>query len=81
MVLSRAKVRLHQILQKDQQFTDEDIKELNPAGAISIQNALNFVKNPVTACKYVYSLAQELTASIGIKKNDPKSAGKLLLKS
>ncbi|KAG1678547.1 Inositol hexakisphosphate and diphosphoinositol-pentakisphosphate kinase [Nymphon striatum] len=68
-----AKRRLHAMMQKDGDLTEEDYKYLNPTDAISINNALQFLKNPVSACTIVYQLIQKLIGFIEIKLRNPKS--------
>ncbi|XP_015794650.1 inositol hexakisphosphate and diphosphoinositol-pentakisphosphate kinase isoform X3 [Tetranychus urticae] len=58
------KQRLHECLQRDSDFTEEDLAILNPTWSRSIQNALNFIKNPFRACEHVYELVQELNSLI-----------------
>ncbi|XP_053212708.1 inositol hexakisphosphate and diphosphoinositol-pentakisphosphate kinase-like isoform X3 [Panonychus citri] len=58
------KQRLHECLQCDSDFTEEDLAVLNPTWSRSIQNALNFIKNPFRACEHVYELVQELNSLI-----------------
>ena len=58
------KAKLHELLQKDQDFTKEDMEELNPLDKISISNALRYIKNPVQCCRRVHTLIQELNQII-----------------
>ncbi|GFS75030.1 inositol hexakisphosphate and diphosphoinositol-pentakisphosphate kinase [Nephila pilipes] len=66
------KQRLHETLQIDQEFTEEDYERLNPTKARSIHNALQFIKNPVRACEHVHELLQEINQLIKRKKEDPR---------
>ncbi|KAH9369044.1 hypothetical protein HPB48_002610 [Haemaphysalis longicornis] len=52
------KQRLHEAFQVDHDFTEEDFEKLNPTRARSIQNALQFIKNPVKACQHEYDMTQ-----------------------
>ena len=52
------------MLHKDQDFTKEDMAELNPLNKISITNALRYIKNPVKCCKRVHQLIRELNLII-----------------
>ena len=58
------KNRLHQCLQGDLEFSEEDSAALNPTKSRSIQNALNFIKNPSRACEHVYELVKQLNILI-----------------
>jgi len=62
--LTRVKAKLHEMLQRDHEFSLEDEELLNPCNKISIAKALRFIRNPVKCCRYVYSLIQELNILI-----------------
>ncbi|XP_054713943.1 inositol hexakisphosphate and diphosphoinositol-pentakisphosphate kinase-like isoform X3 [Uloborus diversus] len=66
------KQKLHDTLQIDREFSEEDFEKLNPTKARSIHNALQFIKNPVKACEHVYDLVQQLNILIKRKKEDPR---------
>ncbi|XP_071034280.1 inositol hexakisphosphate and diphosphoinositol-pentakisphosphate kinase isoform X5 [Parasteatoda tepidariorum] len=66
------KQRLHETLQIDREFSEEDFEKLNPTKARSIHNALQFIKNPVKACEHVHDLIQQLNLLIKKKKEDPR---------
>ncbi|XP_061621023.1 inositol hexakisphosphate and diphosphoinositol-pentakisphosphate kinase 2 isoform X7 [Phyllopteryx taeniolatus] len=70
----RVKARLHEILQKDRDFIDEDYDRLAPTSSASLVNSMKIVKNPVGTCDQVYALIQSLTAQIRKRMEDPKSA-------
>ncbi|XP_005938008.1 inositol hexakisphosphate and diphosphoinositol-pentakisphosphate kinase 2 isoform X1 [Haplochromis burtoni] len=70
----RVKARLHEILQKDRDFTDEDYDRLAPTCSASLVNSMKIVKNPVATCDQVYALIQSLTSQIRKRMEDPKSA-------
>ncbi|XP_044061237.1 inositol hexakisphosphate and diphosphoinositol-pentakisphosphate kinase 2 isoform X9 [Siniperca chuatsi] len=70
----RVKARLHEILQKDRDFTDEDFDRLAPTCSASLVNSMKIVQNPVATCDRVYSLIQSLTSQIRKRMEDPKSA-------
>ncbi|XP_060709712.1 inositol hexakisphosphate and diphosphoinositol-pentakisphosphate kinase 2 isoform X3 [Hemiscyllium ocellatum] len=70
----RVKARLHEIMQKDQMFTEEDYNKLAPTGSASLINSMKLIKNPVSTCDRVYSLVQSLTSQIKKRLEDPKSA-------
>ncbi|XP_055525470.1 inositol hexakisphosphate and diphosphoinositol-pentakisphosphate kinase isoform X3 [Wyeomyia smithii] len=68
-----AKSRLHELMQIDREFTIEDRVAINPGNAISINLAMDFVKNPVKCCIHVQSLIQSLLAVVAVKRDDPKT--------
>ncbi|XP_051173223.1 inositol hexakisphosphate and diphosphoinositol-pentakisphosphate kinase isoform X5 [Leptopilina boulardi] len=72
------KTRLHELLQQDKEFTREDREEINPSNALSINAALDFVKNPVKCCQHVQTLIQKLMDIVRIKKDDPKTKDAIL---
>ncbi|XP_020285466.1 inositol hexakisphosphate and diphosphoinositol-pentakisphosphate kinase isoform X18 [Pseudomyrmex gracilis] len=72
------KTRLHELLQQDREFTREDREQINPGNALSINAALDFVKNPVRCCQHVHSLIQKLLDIIRIKKDDAKTKDTIL---
>ncbi|XP_011261529.1 inositol hexakisphosphate and diphosphoinositol-pentakisphosphate kinase 2 isoform X19 [Camponotus floridanus] len=72
------KTRLHELLQQDREFTREDREQINPGNALSINAALDFVKNPVRCCQHVHTLIQKLLDIVRIKKEDPKTKDTIL---
>ncbi|XP_021111496.1 inositol hexakisphosphate and diphosphoinositol-pentakisphosphate kinase 2 isoform X13 [Heterocephalus glaber] len=70
----RVKARLHEILQKDRDFTAEDYEKLTPSESISLIKSMHLIKNPVKTCDKVYSLIQSLTSQIRHRMEDPKSS-------
>ncbi|XP_076680686.1 inositol hexakisphosphate and diphosphoinositol-pentakisphosphate kinase isoform X5 [Andrena cerasifolii] len=72
------KTRLHELLQQDRDFTREDREQINPGNALSINAALDFVKNPVRCCQHVHILIQKLMDIVRIKKDDPKTKDAIL---
>ncbi|XP_032452702.1 inositol hexakisphosphate and diphosphoinositol-pentakisphosphate kinase 2 isoform X44 [Nasonia vitripennis] len=72
------KNRLHEYLQQDKEFTKEDREQINPTNALSINAALDFVKNPVRCCQHVHLLIQKLMDIVRIKKDDPKTKDAIL---
>ncbi|XP_059948917.1 inositol hexakisphosphate and diphosphoinositol-pentakisphosphate kinase 2-like [Mesoplodon densirostris] len=70
----RVKARLHEILQKDRDFTAEDYEKLTPSGSISLIKSMHLIKNPVKTCDKVYFLIQSLTFQIRHQMEDPKSS-------
>uniref|UniRef100_A0A7N5ZR72 Inositol hexakisphosphate and diphosphoinositol-pentakisphosphate kinase n=1 Tax=Anabas testudineus TaxID=64144 RepID=A0A7N5ZR72_ANATE len=70
----KVKARLHEIMQKDQDFTAEDYEKLAPTGSPSLVNSMKIIQNPVKTCDKVYALIQSLTSQIRKRLEDPKSA-------
>ncbi|XP_034031819.1 inositol hexakisphosphate and diphosphoinositol-pentakisphosphate kinase 1 isoform X5 [Thalassophryne amazonica] len=70
----KVKARLHEIMQKDQEFTQEDYLKLAPTDSPSLVNSMNVIQNPVMTCDKVYALIQSLTSQIRKRQEDPKSA-------
>ncbi|XP_055365974.1 inositol hexakisphosphate and diphosphoinositol-pentakisphosphate kinase 1 isoform X2 [Betta splendens] len=70
----KVKARLHEIMQKDQDFTPDDYQKLAPTGSPSLVNSMNILQNPVKTCDKVYALIQSLTSQIRKRLEDPKSA-------
>ncbi|XP_038661103.1 inositol hexakisphosphate and diphosphoinositol-pentakisphosphate kinase 2 isoform X9 [Scyliorhinus canicula] len=70
----RVKARLHEILQKDRDFTTDDYEKLAPTKSSSIIKSMQLIKNPVKTCDKVYALIQSLTSQIRQRMEDPKSA-------
>uniref|UniRef100_A0A8D3BQA9 Inositol hexakisphosphate and diphosphoinositol-pentakisphosphate kinase n=1 Tax=Scophthalmus maximus TaxID=52904 RepID=A0A8D3BQA9_SCOMX len=70
----RVKARLHEILQKDRDFIDEDYDRLAPTSSDSLVNSMKIIQNPVATCDRVYALIQSLTSQIRKRMEDPKSA-------
>uniref|UniRef100_A0A671LCD2 Inositol hexakisphosphate and diphosphoinositol-pentakisphosphate kinase n=1 Tax=Sinocyclocheilus anshuiensis TaxID=1608454 RepID=A0A671LCD2_9TELE len=70
----RVKARLHEIMQKDEIFTEEDFDRLAPTSSSSLVNSMKAVENPVCTCDQVYTLVQSLTSQIRKRLEDPKSA-------
>ncbi|KAI2809672.1 Inositol hexakisphosphate and diphosphoinositol-pentakisphosphate kinase 2 [Blomia tropicalis] len=64
------KHKIHELMQIDRDFREEDIIKLNPMQAPSIQNAINFVKNPVKACERIHSYIQKLNSLIKVRRNE-----------
>ncbi|XP_062411203.1 inositol hexakisphosphate and diphosphoinositol-pentakisphosphate kinase 2 isoform X9 [Sardina pilchardus] len=71
----RVKARLHEILQKDRDFTAEDYEKLAPTGSTSLVKSMQLIKNPVKTCDKVYSLIQSLTQQIRQRLEDPLATG------
>ncbi|XP_071400825.1 inositol hexakisphosphate and diphosphoinositol-pentakisphosphate kinase 2-like, partial [Centroberyx affinis] len=70
----KVKARLHEIMQKNQEFTQEDYQKLAPTGSPSLVNSMKLIENPVKTCDQVYALIQSLTSQIRKRLEDPKSA-------
>ncbi|XP_053741546.1 inositol hexakisphosphate and diphosphoinositol-pentakisphosphate kinase 1 isoform X1 [Synchiropus splendidus] len=70
----KVKARLHEIMQKDGDFNQQDFERLAPTGSSSLVNSMNIVQNPVKTCDKVYNLIQSLTTQIRKKLEDAKSS-------
>lgn len=64
------KHKIHDLMQIDRDFNPEDITQLNPLKAPSIQAAINFVKNPVKACDQMFNYIQSLVTLIKNKRHE-----------
>ena len=62
-------------MQQDRDFTADDREKINPGNALSINTALDFVKNPVKCCEHVQDLIQRLMNIVRVKKDDAKTKG------
>lgn len=63
------------MMQQDRVFTADDREIVNPCNSISINSAMDFVKNPVKCCERVQDLIQRLMNIVRTKKDDPKTKG------
>uniref|UniRef100_A0AAQ5YYQ6 Inositol hexakisphosphate and diphosphoinositol-pentakisphosphate kinase n=1 Tax=Amphiprion ocellaris TaxID=80972 RepID=A0AAQ5YYQ6_AMPOC len=70
----KVKARLHEIMQKDQEFSQDDYLKLAPTGSPSLVNSMDVIENPVKTCDKVYALIQSLTSQIRKRLEDPKSS-------
>ncbi|KAG8440584.1 hypothetical protein GDO86_006364 [Hymenochirus boettgeri] len=70
----KVKARLHEIMQKDKEFANEDQEKLAPTNSTSLVNSMECIKNPVTTCDSVFTLIENLTEQIRKRLEDPKSA-------
>lgn len=77
----RCKARLHELMQLDRNFTQDDRDKINPCNSSSIADALDFVKNPVKCCKHVHELIKSLMEIVQLKKEDTKTKGIYVFKS
>ncbi|XP_045529274.1 inositol hexakisphosphate and diphosphoinositol-pentakisphosphate kinase 2 isoform X5 [Pieris brassicae] len=77
-VQNMAKARLHEAMQADREFTPEDRARINPCSSLSINAAMDFVKNPVRCCAHVHTLIQQLVRIVLTKKDDPKTKDTIL---
>ncbi|XP_022819805.1 inositol hexakisphosphate and diphosphoinositol-pentakisphosphate kinase 2 isoform X3 [Spodoptera litura] len=77
-VQNMAKARLHEAMQVDREFTEEDRCRINPCESVSISAAMEFVKNPVRCCAHVHTLIQHLVHIVLTKKDDPKTKDTIL---
>ncbi|XP_051978727.1 inositol hexakisphosphate and diphosphoinositol-pentakisphosphate kinase 2-like isoform X2 [Xyrauchen texanus] len=70
----RVKARLHEIMQKNRDFSEEDNQKLAPTCSPSLVNSMGVISNPVRTCDKVHTLIQSLTCQICKRLEDPKSA-------
>ncbi|XP_075773084.1 inositol hexakisphosphate and diphosphoinositol-pentakisphosphate kinase 1 isoform X3 [Pelodiscus sinensis] len=70
----RVKARLHEIMQKDARFCEDDYEKLAPTGSLSLVNSMTSIQNPVEICDQVFALIENLTSQIRKRLEDPKSA-------
>ncbi|CAM9908712.1 unnamed protein product [Lampetra planeri] len=77
----RVKQRLHDILQRDRDFMDDDYTKLAPTASVSVIASMRSIRNPVQTCNQVYTLIQSLTSQIRKRMEDPKSSGLCLYHS
>lgn len=73
-----AKNRLHELMQIDRDFTQADRLAINPENSISINQAMDYVKNPVKCCAHVHTLIKDLLTIITIKRDDQKTRDTIL---
>ncbi|KAK6728015.1 hypothetical protein RB195_005586 [Necator americanus] len=59
---------LHQALQVDREWTSEDYRALNPDGLKSINNAMEFIKNPKKMCHEIAGYVQRMCDIINHNK-------------
>ncbi|XP_061750638.1 inositol hexakisphosphate and diphosphoinositol-pentakisphosphate kinase 1 isoform X2 [Nerophis ophidion] len=70
----KVKARLHEIMQTDMEFSQDDYQRLAPTGSPSLVNSMKIIQNPVKTCDKVYTLIQNLTSQIRKRLEDPKSS-------
>ncbi|XP_062418912.1 inositol hexakisphosphate and diphosphoinositol-pentakisphosphate kinase 1 isoform X7 [Pungitius pungitius] len=70
----KVKARLHEIMQKGQEFTEEDYRKLAPTDSPSLVNSMKVIQDPVQTCDKVYALIQSLNSQIRKRLENPKSA-------
>ncbi|XP_077566379.1 inositol hexakisphosphate and diphosphoinositol-pentakisphosphate kinase 1 isoform X3 [Stigmatopora nigra] len=70
----KVKARLHEIMQKNQEFSQEDYQKLAPTNSPSLVNSMKMIQNPVKTCDKVYALIQKLNSQIRKQLEDPKSS-------
>jgi inositol-hexakisphosphate/diphosphoinositol-pentakisphosphate 1-kinase len=73
-----AKSKLHEILQINRELTTEERAKINPCSSTSINQALDFVKNPVECCAHVLKLIHNLVDLVDSKKDDSKTSETVL---
>ncbi|EYC32218.1 hypothetical protein Y032_0003g1464 [Ancylostoma ceylanicum] len=65
---SELKGYLHQALQVDRDWTPDDYRALNPDGLKSINNAMEFIKNPKKMCHEIAGYVQRMCDIINYNK-------------
>ncbi|XP_056595303.1 inositol hexakisphosphate and diphosphoinositol-pentakisphosphate kinase 1 isoform X8 [Triplophysa dalaica] len=70
----RVKARLHEIMQKNRDFNEDDYQKLAPTSSPSLVNSIGVIGNPVRTFDQVHTLIQSLTSQICKRLEDPKSA-------
>lgn len=75
----RCKARLHELMQIDRDFSPADREKINPCNSASINEALDFVKNPYMCCKHVHELIKSLMEIVHVKKEDGKIKGSFFM--
>jgi inositol hexakisphosphate/diphosphoinositol-pentakisphosphate kinase len=73
-----AKSKLHELLQINRELTQEERQRINPCNSTSINQALDFVKNPFQCCNHVLHLIHNLVELLDSKKDDPKTSEAIL---
>lgn len=69
-----AKSKLHELLQTNRELTQAERSKINPCNSTSINQALDFVKNPFQCCMHVLKLIHTLVELVDSKKDDPKTS-------
>lgn len=72
------KSRLHELMQVDRDFTQADREKINPCNSVSINDALDFVKNPYKCCRHVHDLIKSMMEIVQVKKEDGKTKEAIL---
>ncbi|CAH1125449.1 unnamed protein product [Ceutorhynchus assimilis] len=72
------KARLHELMQIDRDFTENDREKINPCNSASINEAMDFVKNPYKCSKHVHELIKSLMEIVQVKKEDGKTKEAIL---
>ncbi|XP_052218982.1 inositol hexakisphosphate and diphosphoinositol-pentakisphosphate kinase 2-like isoform X4 [Dreissena polymorpha] len=67
------KETLMEMLNRDMEFTEEDVQVLAPTRSLSLLKAIEFIKNPKRMNDRVYEMVQEITAKIKTLKMELKS--------
>lgn len=73
-----AKSKLHQLMQINRELTPEERQKINPCNSTSLNQALDFVKNPYQCCAHVLKLIHNLVELVDVKKDDAKTKDSLL---
>lgn len=75
LMYCRVKAKLHEMMQQDREFTQEDDESLNPCHHKSISNALAFIQNPVQCCKHIHALIHNLLEDIERQRQQLDDSG------
>ncbi|CAF2982600.1 unnamed protein product [Rotaria socialis] len=73
----KVKHTLHDLLAKDRSFTQEDYDTIAPTRSRSLISSMNYIKNPVSACRNIYQYIHEMIALIQSHELNPTSGLKL----
>ncbi|CAM4743211.1 unnamed protein product [Rotaria magnacalcarata] len=60
----KVKHTLHDLLAKNRSFTQEDYDTIAPTRSRSLISSMNYIKNPVSACRNIYQYIHEMIALI-----------------
>ncbi|CAF3385408.1 unnamed protein product [Rotaria socialis] len=69
----KVKHTLHDLLAKDRSFTQEDYDTIAPTRSRSLISSMNYIKNPVSACRNIYQYIHEMIALIQSHELNPTS--------
>ncbi|XP_025089827.1 inositol hexakisphosphate and diphosphoinositol-pentakisphosphate kinase 2-like isoform X4 [Pomacea canaliculata] len=67
------KEKLKDVFNQKRDFNEEDYFKLNPLNTLALNNAMDFVKNPLAMCERVYQMIREITSKIRTLKAELKT--------